>query len=265
MSFGDLFTVARPLIGMVHLLPLPGAPRYGGSLAALYDRALADAAALIEGGIDGLIVENFGDEPFRVGTAAASDLAIMTAITRDIVRLAAVPIGVNVQFNAWEAEIAAAFAAGAQFVRVEVFVDRVITAQGVVEPCSASIMRYRAALGAHVQIWADIQTKYTTNITPQPLTQSAIDATAAGADALIVTGAATGQATPLQAVADVKAVTRLPVIVGSGTTIATVADVLATADGAIVGSALKQDGIVTAPVDAARVAALLAARPHSTP
>ncbi|MGQ9907715.1 MAG: BtpA/SgcQ family protein [Candidatus Flexifilum sp.] len=259
MSIAHLFTAKRPIIGMVHLLPLPGAPRYGGSLDAIYDRAQADAAALIGAGVDALIVENFGDEPYRIGPALRHELAIMTAITRDIVRMAPIPVGVNVQFNAWEDEIALAFATGAQFARVEVFVDRVVSAQGVVEPCSALITRYRAALGAQVQIWADIQTKYTTNITPQPLTQSAVDAEAAGADVLIVTGAATGQATPLDAVAEVKAVTRLPVVVGSGTTAANVAAALRVADGAIVGSALKVDGRAANPVDADRTAEFMRA------
>lgn len=259
MTASALFAARRPIIGMVHLLALPGAPRYGGSLDAIFAQAQADAAALIGAGIDALIVENFGDEPYRVGPALRHELAIMTAITRDIVRATTIPVGVNVQFNAWEDEIALAYAAGAHFARVEVFVDRVVSAQGVVEPCSAHITRYRAALGARVQIWADIQTKYTTNITPQPLRQSAIDAENAGADVLIVTGAATGQATPLDAVADVKTVTRLPVVVGSGTTAANVADVLRIADGAIVGSALKVEGKAARPVDADRTAAFMRA------
>ncbi|MDH3676599.1 MAG: tryptophan synthase subunit alpha, partial [Anaerolineae bacterium] len=111
------------------------------------------------------------------------------------------------------------------------------------QPCSAQLTRYRRALGAEgVQLWADVQTKYTANLVSQPLSQSAIDAKAAGAEALIVTGAATGQATPLEAVAEVKQVVDLPVLVGSGTTIENVRQVLATADGAIVGSSLKEDG-----------------------
>jgi len=260
MSFQGLFTVERPIIGMVHLLALPGAPAFAGNVDAIYERALADALALAESGADALIVENFNDEPFMVGEPAAAEAALMAAITRDVVRSVSIPVGVNVQFNAWQAEIAIAHACRAAFVRVEVFVDRVISAMGVVEPCAPQITRYRAALGArNVQLWADVQTKYTTNITPQPLTASAKDAQAAGADALIVTGAATGSATPLDDVAAVKAHSRLPVIVGSGTTVDTVVDMLRTADGAIVGSALKQDGKVTNPVSRERTAALMRA------
>ncbi|MBL8132255.1 MAG: BtpA/SgcQ family protein [Anaerolineae bacterium] len=258
MSFNGLFTVDRPIVGMVHLLALPGAPAYGGDLDALYQRAYDDARTLAQAGADALIVENFNDEPFIIGEPAAHDLALMSAVTRDIVRMVSMPVGVNVQFNAWQAEIAVAHTCGAAFVRVEVFVDRVISAMGVVEPCAPQITRYRAALGARrVQLWADIQTKYTTNITPQPLTTSAKEAQAAGADALIVTGAATGSATPLDAVVEVKQVAKIPVLVGSGTTIDNAAEVFRIADGAIVGSSLKADGRVQNPVSLGRTRAFI--------
>lgn len=245
---------------MVHLLPLPETPQFGGSVDAVYDCASADAASLLQAGIDGLIVENFGDEPYWIGEPTPSQLALMAAITRDVGRMSSVPVGVNVQFNAWQAEMALAYACRAQFVRVEVFVDRVISAQGLVEPCSAQITRYKRALGAHdVQLWADVQTKYTTSLVPQPITVSAQAAQNAGADAIIVTGAATGSATPLEDVAAVKEVARLPVLVGSGTTVNNVADVLRLADGAIVGSALKTGGSAANPVSAERAAAFMAA------
>lgn len=253
MSFQGLFSVERPIIGMVHLLALPGAPEYGGDVDEICQQALNDAQALAEGGVDALIVENFGDEPFVIGEPAAHDLALMAAITRDIQRLVTIPVGVNVQFNAWEAEIAIAYACRAEFIRVEVFVDYVVSAVGVVQPCAAQITRYRSALGGDsIQLWADVQTKYTRNIAPQPLAQSARDAEAARADALIVTGAATGSATPLEAVAEVKQVTSLPVLVGSGTTCDNVSAVLKVADGAIVGSTFKHDGIVQNPVSVER-------------
>jgi membrane complex biogenesis BtpA family protein len=223
MTLTSLFANHPPIIGMVHLLPLPGSPGYGGDIEAIYEQAEWEAETLANAGVDGFIVENLNDEPYLVG--------------------ANVPVGVNVQFNAWQAELAIAHTCGADFVRVEVFVDTVVMAQGTVQPCSAQLTRYRRALGAEgVQLWADVQTKYTANLVSQPLSQSAIDAKAAGAEALIVTGAATGQATPLEAVAEVKQVVDLPVLVGSGTNIENVRQVLATADGAIVGSSLKEDG-----------------------
>jgi len=100
-------------------------------------------------------------------------------------------------------------------------------------------------LGASVQIFADVQTKHTVNLIPQSLVKSALDAQAAGADALIVTGEATGKATPLDAIQEVKQAVSLPVYAGSGTTVHNVSDILRIANGVIVGSALKEEGITT--------------------
>jgi membrane complex biogenesis BtpA family protein len=256
----SLFEGQKPIIGMVHLLPLPQSPGFAGSLDAIHARAESDATALIEAGVQGLIIENFGDEPYLIGEPTPAQLATMAAVASSIRAKTDLPLGINVQFNAWQAEIALAYACRAQFVRVEVFVDSVLSAQGSVAPCSAQITRYRKMLGAgDIQLWADVQTKYTRNMLAQPLTQSAHDAQLAGADALIVTGAATGQTTPLDAVAEVKTVVDIPVLVGSGTTAKNVAEVLAQADGAIVGSALKEGGQASNPVSPERAGAFMAA------
>ena len=258
MSLNSLFCTTRPIIGMVHLLPLPGAPHFHGSISDIYDRAETEARILARAGVDGLIVENFGDEPYLVGEPTPELLALMAAVTYQVRRVSGIPTGINIQFNAWQAEMAVAYACLADFIRAEVFVDTVISAQGIVSPCSAQITRYRRQLGANnVLILADIQTKYTTNLMPQSLSQSAQDALAAGADALIVTGTATGQATPLDAVADVKQHVDRPVLVGSGTTLENLDQVLSIADGAIVGSTLKENGLAKNMVSEARTAAFM--------
>lgn len=236
------FFEANPIIGMVHLKPLPGSPGYDGDLDAIYARALREASALESAGVAALIVENFGDEPHRIGGLETVPAALMAAVLTRVIREVSIPVGVNVQFNAWEQEMALAHVCGGAFIRAEVFVDTVVMAQGIVYPCCAELTRLRKRLEANVQIWADIQTKYTQNLVPQPLTQSAKDAVDAGADAIIVTGAATGAATPLDQVAEVNEVVQIPVLVGSGTRVENVADVLNVADGAIVGSALKEGG-----------------------
>lgn len=243
MTTSDLFSATKPIIGMIHLLALPEAPAYAGDLSTLHDRALREAIALQAAGVDALIVENFGDEPYLAEELSPVQLAVMAAVTRDIRREVKLPVGINCQFNAWQSEVALAYACRADFIRVEVFVDTVVMAQGLVAPCSAQIRRYQKHLGAQrVAIWADIQTKYTANLLPQPIEQSALEAQAAGADVLIVTGAATGQATPLDLIEQVKQVVRIPVVVGSGTSPTNVVQVLRVADGAIVGSALKVGG-----------------------
>jgi hypothetical protein len=260
MTFASLFGNRKPIIAMVHLLPLPGSPGYSGDIEAIYAQAEWEAETLAQAGVDAFIVENLNDEPYLIGEPPPEQLALLAGLTRLVSRKANVPVGVNVQFNAWQAELAIAHTCGADFIRVEVFVDTVVMAQGLVHPCSAQLTRYRRALGAQgVQLWADIQTKYTTNLVSQPLAQSALEAKNSGAEALIVTGAATGQATPLEAVAEVKQVVDLPVLVGSGTTIKNVSQVLHIADGAIVGSALKEGGLASNRISRAATEAFMQA------
>src|SRR3954471_24582890 len=87
---------SRAIFGMVHLLPLPGAPLFGGSIGEVIDAALRDARAIAAGGCDGIVMENFGDKPFFRGRVPAETVASMTRVISDIVREVKLPIGVNV-------------------------------------------------------------------------------------------------------------------------------------------------------------------------
>lgn len=253
--------LARTLIGMVHVLPLPGSPRWEGSMARVIASALADADALISGGIDALLVENFGDAPFTPGRVEPATVAAM-AVVVDAVRRAFpdVLLGVNVLKNDARAALAVAAAAGAQFIRVNVHAGAVLADQGIVHSDAYGTLRDRRLLAADVRIVADVQGKHAVPLAPLPLEQEARDLVHRGlADALVVTGAATGEPTPLGDVKRVRgAVPGVPVLVGSGVAPDTVAEVLSVADGAIVGTALKRDGVVTNPVDPARVQQLVA-------
>ncbi|MDP9365035.1 MAG: BtpA/SgcQ family protein [Chloroflexota bacterium] len=255
-----LFTGRKPLIGMVHLAPLPGSPGFDGDLAGGVARAVADARALADAGFDGLIVENFCDQPYPVGRGPLERSVAMATVVGEVRRAVSLPLGVNIQFNDDEAELVVARYAGADFIRVEAFVDGVATAGGPVAPCAPSLMRRRAALpGSPVSVVADIHVKEAIPLAAFSLEDSARNATAAGADALIVTGSATGQVTPLDLVERAKSCTSMPVWVGSGLTAATAAEVLAVADGAIIGTATKVGRVATNPVDPAAAAAIVRA------
>jgi uncharacterized protein len=259
-SLNGIFSGIAPLIGMVHLLPLPGSPGFSGSLEAVVDRALADARALQEAGFDAIIVENFGDTPYPVGPGPIERTVAMTTILREVRRAVSLPIGINVQFNDYAAELALARYGGASFIRVEAFVDSVMTPGGPAFACAPALTRLGAAMaGPPVLIVADVHVKESVPIAAAPLATSARNAEQAGAAALIVTGSATGAATPLEAVAEAKRATSLPVFVGSGMSARTAAATLAVADGAIVGTATKQDSRATNPVDPSLARAVVAA------
>lgn len=250
-----IFAVAWPVVGMVHLEPLPGSPRYR-SMAFALEAALADARALVEGGCDGLLVENFGDVPFHKDRVGPETVAAMTAIAAAIAReRPGIPLGINVLRNDARAALGIAAAVGARFIRVNVHAGTRFTDQGVVEGRADRTLRRRRLLGAEgVAIWADVDCKHSLPVPGAALEREARDlAERALADALIVTGPATGEPPDLEDLRTVRAAAGVPVVAGSGLTAAAVGDVFPLCDGAIVGTAFKSQGRV----DVARVRELL--------
>ena len=252
--------LSRTLIGMVHLAPLPGSPRWRGSMAEVIDRALADAGALVEGGIDALLVENFGDVPFAPGRAEASTVAALS-VAAAAVRSAwpATPMGINVLRSDPRSALAVACAVGAVFVRANVHAGAVVADQGLLQSDAYATLRERRLLAAEVAIFADAQTKHAAPLAPAEIEQEARDLVRrALADALIVTGRSTGDPAALSDLKRVRdAVPEAPVLVGSGVTAESVAELLSVANGVIVGTSLKREGHVGNAVDPIRVRRLV--------
>jgi uncharacterized protein len=250
------------LIGMVHVAPLPGSPRWGGSMERVVAAALADARALIEGGMDALLVENHGDAPFTPGRVEPATVAALAVVAREVrAALPAATLGINVLKNDARAALAVACAVGARFIRVNVHAGAVVADQGLVQADAYHTLRDRRLLGADVRIFADVGGKHATPLAPVDLEQHARDLRHRGlADGLVVSGPATGAAT---SIADVKrvrgAVSDVPILIGSGATPDTAAELLSIADGLIIGTSVKRDGDVAQPVDPERVRRLVAA------
>jgi membrane complex biogenesis BtpA family protein len=224
--------------------------------------ALADARALLEGGIDALLVENWGDAPFSPGRVEPATVAAMAAIVSEIRRTwPETPIGVNVLKNDGRSALAVACAVGARFVRVNVHAGAVLADQGIVQSDAYHVLRDRRLLAADVAIFADVGGKHAVPLAPLETEQLARDLVHRSlADALVVSGPATGQPTSLADVKRVRgAVPGTPLVVGSGVTPDTVGECLSGADAAIVGTWLKRDGDVNQPVDPERVRRLVGA------
>jgi uncharacterized protein len=252
----------RTVIGMVHLIPLPGSPRWAGSMRDVIAAALADARALIDGGVDALLVENFGDAPFTPGRVEPATVAAMSVVAAEVRReFPRTRLGLNVLKNDARAALGVAAAVGAEFIRVNVHAGAVLADQGVVQSDAYGTLRDRRLLGVDVAIVADVGGKHAVPLAPVETEQMARDLVHRGlADALVVSGAATGQATPLGEVKRVRsAVPDVPLLIGSGVTAETAAELLSVADGLIVGTSVKRDGDVRQPVDRARVEKLVAA------
>jgi membrane complex biogenesis BtpA family protein len=259
------FWSRHPLVGMVHLGALPGSVRASAPLADVIERAVADAHALAGGGVDALMIENFFDAPFAKGPVPPITIA---ALTRAVlaVREAApgIPLGVNCLRNDGLSALSIAHATGAQFIRVNVYVGAAVTDQGIVEGLARDVQLLRRHLGADVAVWADVFVKHASQLGDgsQTLADAAKDAVARGlADAVVVSGAATGAATAPEVVQEAaRAVPGTPVLVGSGFSSSNAPELVAAgAAGAIVGSSLKTGGRIDAPVDIERVRSLVSA------
>jgi uncharacterized protein len=254
MTFKDLFTSPKPLIACIHLMPLPGAPRYAGTMREVYDTALAEAAIFAQYPIDGLIVENFRDVPFYPHALPAESIAALAAVTREVVRVAQVPVGVNALRNDAQAAIAIATATEADFIRVNIHMGTVVSDQGLIEGASHATLRLRAALHSPVLIFADASVKHATPLADRGLATEARDLTERGlADAIIVSGDYTGAPTRLDDIAIVRQHTTLPILIGSGATPDNLPHIYAQVDGLIVGSYFKKAGKAENLVEEARV------------
>jgi membrane complex biogenesis BtpA family protein len=248
------------LIGMVHLGPLPGSPAFDGDLDSVLAAAVADAEVIAEAGFDGVMVENFGDSPFFADDAPKVTIAAMTSAINAVYEATRLPTGVNVLRNDGLGALAVAAATAASFIRVNVLSGTMYTDQGPIVGRAAEIARLRASVCPDVAVMADVFVKHA--IPPAGL--ALVDATndlveRASADAVIVSGVGTGAPADLGDLATVVDASDLPVYLGSGVTVDNVRTMLATADGVIVGTSIKQGKVATNPVDRDAAAAFIAA------
>jgi membrane complex biogenesis BtpA family protein len=236
----------RALIGMVHLGALPGSPESRRPVAEIRERAAADARCLADAGFDAVLVENMHDRPYlrrRVGPETVAAMALAVASVRDAVDL---PVGVQVLAGANLEALAICVATGASFLRAEGFAYAAVADEGLFDEADAGVLlRRRRHLGADdVAILADIRKKHSSHAISADLdlAEHAAGAAFCGADAVVVTGVATGAPTAIEDLAAARRGGPLPVVVGSGADAATVRGLLAQADAVIVGSSIKADG-----------------------
>jgi uncharacterized protein len=255
VNLKQIFNTTQPMIGVVHLLPLPSSVRWGGSLSAIIDRAEQEAVALVSGGVDGIIIENFFDAPFPKNRVDPAVVSAMTTIVLRLMELVSIPIGVNVLRNDSLSGMAIASCTGAAFIRVNVLSGVMATDQGVIEGCAHELLRYRRELGSNVKIMADVLVKHANPLSSADLTTSVQETIDRGlADAVIISGVATGSPPSLTDLKLAKAAAgNTPVIIGSGANWENIATLMHAADGAIVSSALKRHGKIENSIDPIRV------------
>ena len=258
----QLFDRPKPLIGMVHLLPLPGSPRYDGNFSGIIERALRDAEVLAEANFDGLLVENYGDVPFYPKRVPSETVAGMTRVVTEIVRHFDLPIGVNVLRNDAESALAVALVSGAKFIRVNVLVGVTTSDQGFLAGQAHRVQRDRVRLGAECFIFADVAVKHAYPLVEVSLEDQVADCIERGlADGLIASGPRTGSGPDMEHLREAKKLASrsgVPLLIGSGVSRDNLIELLGVADGAIIGTSIKRGSETIAPVDHTKAMELVA-------
>jgi uncharacterized protein len=251
----QIFDNSQPIIGVVHLLPLPTSPRWGGNLKHILDRAEQEATALASGGVQGIIIENFFDAPFTSGKVDQAVVSAMTLVVQRIMQMVDIPVGINVLRNDAMAAMAIASCVGAKFIRVNVLTGVMATDQGIIEGNAYELLRYRRELGCDVKIFADVLVKHAHPMSVPNLTLAINDAIHRGlADGIILSGFSTGDAPTHQDLQEAAiACAGVPFLIGSGATAQNIAQLLKYANGVIVSSSLKRNGQIHQPIDPNRV------------
>lgn len=255
MDLRQIFKTKNPIIGVVHLLPLPSSPRWGGNLKAVIARAEQEATALAAGGVDGMIIENFFDAPFAKDCVDPAVVSAMTLIVDRLKGMVALPIGINVLRNDAKSAMAIASCVEAEFIRVNVLTGVMATDQGLIEGQAHQLLRYRRELGSEIGILADVLVKHARPLGTPNLTTAVQDTIERGlADGVILSGWATGSPPTFEDLELAStAAGDTPVFIGSGANWENIARLLQAADGVIVASSLKRKGKITETIDPIRV------------
>jgi len=247
-----LFDQSHRLVGMLHVPALPGTPAHSMDIDAIVDHVVSEAQTLIAAGFNALLLENMHDAPYLKGQVGPEIVASMTTVARAVRAETTLPLGIQILAAANREALAVAKAAGLQFLRAEGFVFGHVADEGYIDACAGELLRYRKLIGAEdVQVFCDLKKKHSSHAVTADVSlfETAQAAEFFQADGVIVTGTATGAPADPADLHEVKAATKLPLLVGSGITPESVAEALEVADGVIVGSSIKQDGHWANPID----------------
>src|SRR5215203_1467429 len=255
-----IFSRPKPVIGVIHVGALPGAPRSSETVSELVMSARTEAKLYRECGVDGVIIENMHDVPYLRGEVGPEIVAAMTAIGTEVKRECGLPLGVQILAGANVEAMAVAHAAGLDFIRAEGYAYAHVADEGIIEASAAKLLRYRKMIGAErVQVWTDVKKKHSAHAITADVSLGETSETVEfmGSDCVIVTGSATGQPPNVADVQEAKSHCHLPVFLGSGISEANIDQFQHDADGFIIGSYFKVDGLWSNSIDPTRVTQLV--------
>ena len=260
MPANKLFTINKPLIGMIHVNALPGTPQARYDIKTITKTAVEEANIYSQSGFDGLLIENMHDLPYLRGAVGPEITASMAIIAHEIRRKHKLPIGLQILAGANKEALAVAYAADLDYIRAEGYSFAHVADEGIIESCAGELLRYRRHIGAErIQIWTDVKKKHAAHAITADVSLGEMAAAVEFmlAEAVIITGTSTGASPEPQDVMEAKQHCKLPVIIGSGMATNNLHRYYSDADGFIIGSSCKVDGKWHNALDPKRVEGLV--------
>ncbi len=246
----------KMIIGMVHVQALPGTPKHKYPLSKIISQAVQEAKLYEQNGLDAIILENMHDVPYLNKKVGPEITASMTAIAAEVKKNISIPCGIQILAGANKEALAVAQASGCDFIRVEGFVYSHIADEGLMNACAGELMRFRKAIEAEdIAVFADIKKKHSSHSITADLdiTDFAEASKFFLADGIIITGRSTSEETDINELKKVRESCDLPILIGSGITIDNIGKYWNFADGFIIGSHFKENGVWQNPVSTDRV------------
>ena len=247
------------IVGVVHLKALPGSPFYQNNISEIYKSALEDSVNLENGGVDSIIVENFGDVPFVKNSISKLTLAHFTNIAKEIKDSIDIDIGINVLRNDGESALSIADSIKASFVRINILSGTMYTDQGTIQGEANKLIKLNNSLSSTIEIYADVFVKHAVppvGYTIENQTEELL--LRAGANKIIITGDGTGKEINFEQLEKVRAIVpKGQLAIGSGVNESNIEKYKDIADILIIGTGFKVNNDVTKPVDVKSVEKLI--------
>jgi membrane complex biogenesis BtpA family protein len=256
------FKLNKTIIGMIHVNALPGTPKYSGSVNSIIKKAKDEALLYSKLGIDAVMIENMHDVPYLNRNVGPEITSLMAIILYEVKKSYNISCGIQILAGANREALAAAYSAGADFIRAEGFVFAHVADEGIINSDAGELLRYRKQIGAeNILIFTDIKKKHSSHTITNDIdiTETAKAAKFFLSDGVIITGSSTGTKPSLEEIKSVKDNVDIPVIAGSGITRENVKSYLEYCDALIIGSYFKQEGKWQNPIDPTRVKSLIKA------
>jgi membrane complex biogenesis BtpA family protein len=258
MDIKTLFGVDKPVIGMVHFLPMPTDPKYDNSvgLKPVIERARREVLSLQNGGIDGILFCNEYSIPY-VENVRTVTVACMARIIGELLCEIKVPFGVDVALDPFKV-FDLASATGADFVR-ETLSGAYSGNYGLQSIPQGEVERHRYDVGCgNVLTFTTLMHEGVSPLVNRPVEEVAKSIEfAIHPSAFMVYSVTSGSEIDLSYIKKAKEVTDVPLFASNGVKAETIASILEVADGCIVGTSIKRDGIFDNEIDESRVRNLM--------